>query len=100
MESKILSPTKEDISPEETLKTLNREYLFLGRKHIKPWQAYLIIGVVVGTLAGVALVANRSGEVAPGRAATNSLQKKLLCLSITQSVLKQPLRNVRQKISL
>ena len=53
---------------EATLQALRKEYVVVGKTHIKAWHAWLVLGLVAGVATGVILVANRSGEVEQGRA--------------------------------
>lgn len=43
-------------------KTLQKEFLIIGKTHVKSWQAWLLIGIAAGITAGIVFVANRSGE--------------------------------------
>jgi len=47
----------------DTLSTLSREFVVVGKTRVRSWHAWLAIGVVVGIFTGVLYVANRSGEV-------------------------------------
>src|SRR3989338_4755071 len=47
----------------DTLSTLSREFVVVGKTLVRSWHAWLAIGVVVGIFTGVLYVANRSGEV-------------------------------------
>lgn len=50
------------------MSTLKKEYTLIGKHHIKGWHIMLIIGVMVGIVAGVVLVSGRSGKVESGKA--------------------------------
>ena len=47
---------------------LKKDYTLIGKRHIKGWHLWLILGVAAGAIAAVALVANRSGEFSPSKA--------------------------------
>ena len=51
---------------ERTRSALGRDFIVIGRAHIKAWQAWLLIGLAAGIATGVILVASRSGELPPG----------------------------------
>ena len=51
------------------LSALQRDFVVIGKTHVKAWQAWLVIGLTAGIVAGIVLVASRSGEIAPGAAA-------------------------------
>lgn len=51
------------------LESLKKEYVLVGKTRVKAWYAWLVIGLAVGIITGIALVANRTGEVEKGRAA-------------------------------
>jgi len=44
------------------IKTLKKEFLVIGKKHVRLWQIMFIWGVAAGIVAGIVLVANRSGR--------------------------------------
>lgn len=46
----------------KALEALQKEFLVIGKRHIKVWHAWLALGVVAGIVGGVLLVANRSGK--------------------------------------
>ena len=48
---------------EEGIKTLQKEFFILGKTRVKAWQAWLMIGILAGVVAGSVFIANRSGEV-------------------------------------
>ena len=50
------------IKPEEALSTLQKEFVIIGKTHIRAWHAWLIFGLVVGVIAGIIFVASRSGN--------------------------------------
>lgn len=50
------------------MESLKKEYTLIGKRHIKAWHAWLILGLIAGTAAGITLVANRSGKVEGGKA--------------------------------
>src|SRR3989344_2390269 len=51
-----------------TLKTLGKDFIVVGKTRVRSWHAWLAIGVAVGVAAGVLFVANRSGEFEAGLA--------------------------------
>lgn len=54
---------------ERALSSLKREYTFIGKRHIKAWQAWLAVGVLAGIVGATFFIANRSGEFSPSEAA-------------------------------
>ncbi len=48
---------------------LKKDYTLIGAHRIKGWHIWLSVGVLVGAVGGISLVANRSGEFEAGRAA-------------------------------
>ncbi|MBU6414829.1 fibronectin type III domain-containing protein [Patescibacteria group bacterium] len=50
------------------LQALQKEYVLVGKTHVRAWHAWLGVGVLAGLLIGVVLVANRSGEFQPSEA--------------------------------
>lgn len=63
--------SNQDRRVERILSAIKQEYVIVGRSRVKTWHAWLLIGIAAGVAAGIVLVANRSGEVEQGRAATN-----------------------------
>ncbi len=57
---------------ERVLQALKKDYALVGKTHIRAWQACLVIGVLAGTVAGVILVANRSGSLSNAGASDSS----------------------------
>lgn len=55
---------------ERTRSALGRDFVVIGRTHVRAWQAWLMVGLGAGIAAGVILVASRSGELPPGQAQT------------------------------
>src|SRR3989338_8825658 len=53
---------------QNTLKTLGKDFIVVGKSRVRSWHAWLAIGVAVGVAAGVLFVANRSGEFDAGMA--------------------------------
>src|SRR3989338_989114 len=51
------------------LQALQRDYVLVGKTRVHSWHAWVIIGACVGFVIALVLVANRSGEVEPSRAA-------------------------------
>jgi len=60
---------KVDRTVDRILGSLKKEYVIMGSTHVKAWQAWLVIGLLAGVVAGVLFVANRQGEVSESRAA-------------------------------
>ncbi|MDP3795180.1 MAG: NBR1-Ig-like domain-containing protein [bacterium] len=56
---------------ETTLQALQSKYVLVGKGHVKAWQAWLIIGLAAGIAMGVILVANRTGRLDEGYAASS-----------------------------
>lgn len=54
---------------DKVLSGLRKEYVVVGKAHVKVWHAWLALGVVAGIAASIIIVANRSGEFEKGRAA-------------------------------
>ena len=52
-----------DLLTSHLLSSLKKEYMIVGRRRIKSWHAWLMIGLVAGATAGVTLVTNRSGRL-------------------------------------
>jgi len=55
------------------LQALKRDYAIIGKRRIKGWRAWLVIGVVIGVASGVVLVANRTGRLSHSEAAEISI---------------------------
>src|SRR3989344_4805461 len=72
MESDFNNSSNQDRRVDRVLLALCKEYVVVGKTRVKARHAWLVIGLVAGIAAGVILVANRSGEVEEGRAATAS----------------------------
>src|SRR3989338_10278943 len=51
------------------LQALQQDYVRGGKTRVPSWHAWVIIGACVGFFIALALVANRSGELEPSRAA-------------------------------
>src|SRR3989344_1475867 len=51
------------------LQALQRDYVLVGKTRVHSWHAWVIIGACVGFFIALVLVANRSGELEPSRAA-------------------------------
>ncbi|OGF64558.1 hypothetical protein A2661_01145 [Candidatus Giovannonibacteria bacterium RIFCSPHIGHO2_01_FULL_45_24] len=62
---------KEELA-QKGLKAFQKEFLVIGRTHIKAWHAWLVLGLVAGITAGVLFVANRSGKFSFGLAEGNA----------------------------
>ena len=54
---------------ERALSALRKEYVVVGKTYVRAWHAWLTLGIVVGIVAGVVFVANRSGEFETTKAA-------------------------------
>ena len=52
----------------KSFEALQKEFLAIGKTHVKSWHAWLIIGLMTGITAGILFVANRSGEFDAGLA--------------------------------
>ena len=48
---------------ERALNALKKEYVVVGKTHVKSWHAWLIIGVAVGIIATTIFIANRNLEI-------------------------------------
>ena len=75
---------KEELA-QNGFKTLQREFLVIGKTRVKSWQAWLLIGVAAGLTAGVLFVANRSGELEAVGAQETSSQPREVEVVIAQS---------------
>ena len=53
---------------DRALSALQRDYLIIGRNHIRGWHVWLMLGLFAGVVTGVVLVANKGGEVTPSAA--------------------------------
>ena len=56
---------------ESALQTLRDRYIVVGARQIPLWKAGLFVGLIAGVAIGITLVANKSGEVEKGRAASS-----------------------------
>ena len=72
------SPSSATTAAERAFQALKKDYALVGKTHIRAWHAWLVIGVLAGTVAGIAFVANRSGEVEGGRAAEDDMYSEEL----------------------
>lgn len=54
----------------KALEALQKEFVVIGKTHIKAWHAWLILGLVAGIASGVLFVANRTGNFSGIFAAT------------------------------
>jgi hypothetical protein len=45
------------------MQKLGKEFVVVGKRSVRVWHVWLVIGIIAGTIAGVTLVANRSGEI-------------------------------------
>jgi cysteine-rich repeat protein len=71
MDRQSPQPMNERPADEKASSVLNRlkkEFVVVGRRSIRVWHVWLVTGLVVGSIAGVTLVANRSGEIEGGLA--------------------------------
>src|SRR3989338_2523425 len=51
------------------LQALQQDYVLVGKTRVHSWHAWVIIGACVGFFIALVIVANRSGELEPSRAA-------------------------------
>lgn len=51
------------------LDALKREYVLVGKTHVRAWDAWVVLGAFVGVVFATVLIANRSGEVGSSNAA-------------------------------
>ncbi|OGY99909.1 MAG: hypothetical protein A3C11_03230 [Candidatus Sungbacteria bacterium RIFCSPHIGHO2_02_FULL_49_12] len=56
---------------------LNEDFVVIGRTHIRSWHAWLVIGLCVGVVVGILLVANNSGEFGRSNAATFTISDRV-----------------------
>ena len=56
-------------SVEKVAASLQKDFVVITKTRIKPWQAWLIVGLVAGVAVGAVLASNKKGEVAEGEAA-------------------------------
>ncbi|OGF69030.1 hypothetical protein A3H65_01825 [Candidatus Giovannonibacteria bacterium RIFCSPLOWO2_02_FULL_45_14] len=68
---------------QNTLKTLGKEFVVVGKTRVRSWHAWLAIGLAIGISAGILYVANRSGEFEQGTAQTVSPTSYVLTISQT-----------------
>src|SRR3989344_2095437 len=54
-----------DAKVKGVLNGLQKNYILVGNPHIKTWHGLLVLGVAVGLVAGVFLIANRDGRMEP-----------------------------------
>lgn len=57
---------------ERAIQALKKEYVLVGKTHVRVWHAWLMLGIIAGAISGIILVANRSGEFEAGKAALTS----------------------------
>src|SRR3989344_3582136 len=68
---------------QNTLKTLGKEFVVVGKTRVRSWHAWLAIGLAIGISAGILYVANCSGEFEQGTAQTVSPTSYVLTISQT-----------------
>lgn len=51
------------------LRALSKDYVVVGKRRVKSWKAWTLLGLAAGVVIGVILVANRSGEFYSSKAA-------------------------------
>lgn len=61
-----------DKKSENVLRHLGKKYVFMEGEHIRPFYAWLMIGLVAGTAGAYALIASRDVKVAPIEAASET----------------------------
>src|SRR3989338_3850404 len=61
-------PKTPDAKVNGVLNGLHKNYMLVGNTHIKTWQGLLILGLIVGLVAGGLLIADRNGKVEPSGA--------------------------------
>lgn len=54
---------------ERAINALKKEYVVVGKTHVRAWHAWLALGLVAGVVSGIFLVASRSGEFEATKAA-------------------------------
>ncbi|OHA00236.1 MAG: hypothetical protein A3C11_02000 [Candidatus Sungbacteria bacterium RIFCSPHIGHO2_02_FULL_49_12] len=64
------SPGEDGNLPARILAKLNRDYVIVGKTHVRAWQSWLALGLTVGLVSGVLWIANQNGQVGAGKAAT------------------------------
>lgn len=47
---------------ERALRSLRKEYLLVGKAHVRAWHVWLLLGIIVGAVAAFVFVVNRSGK--------------------------------------
>lgn len=62
MADQIGRPEDSNSVAERALGAIRQRYVLIGKRAIRGWRAWLVLGLAVGAVAGVLLVANRSGE--------------------------------------
>lgn len=58
---------------EDAFDFLKKDYILVGKTHIRAWKGWLALGLTAGIASGVILVANRSGQVEGGKAANEEV---------------------------
>ncbi|MDO8600092.1 MAG: Ig-like domain-containing protein [bacterium] len=61
-QNKSSQKSQADTLVERTFQAFKKEYVLVGKAHVRAWQAWLILGIVFGAIGAVVLVANRSGR--------------------------------------
>jgi len=59
---------EKDKLAESALRSLNREFVVVGKTRVHSWTAWLLIGLAAGALGMILFIANRSGEFEPSSA--------------------------------
>ena len=54
---------------DRAIEALRRNYILIGKTHVRAWDAWVVLGAVVGVVFATVLIANRTGEVDSSSAA-------------------------------
>ena len=78
----------------KTLAALRSDFVVVGKNSVTAWQAWVVIGIAAGVAAGFTLVANRSGEILPGFAATTATTTSVISGTTVDSKNGSPLQGI------
>lgn len=51
-----------NVSVNRALEALEKEYVIIGKRRLRGWQVWLLIGLIAGIIAGIVAVATRTRE--------------------------------------
>lgn len=58
---------------EKALKVLQGEYVVVARRHIRVWRLLLVLGLIIGAVIAIAIIARRSVVMGPEAHLSNFL---------------------------